>query len=78
MHNTVLVRLEEFINAKIINLEKVKYEKYYPRPPPPPLLRIPAPAPYFRPFFIFLEPPTSGEFIKIYSPLPPAPLLKRE
>ena len=38
---------------------------------PPPILRRPAPAPYFHPLFlIFQIPPSPEEAIKIYFPLP--------
>ena len=30
MHNTILQRVNEFLNAKMINLEKIKLEKYLP------------------------------------------------
>ena len=33
-----------------------------------PLLRSPAPAPYFHPFFKFFRFPSPGDVIKIYSP----------
>ena len=40
------------------------------QPPPPPLLRGPAPPTYFHPFFFnFSDSPCLGEVIKIYFPL---------
>ena len=48
----------------MINLEKIKYEKCQA-----PLLRRPAPAPYFHHLFKnFSESPPPGEVIKIYFP----------
>ena len=28
MHSTILQRVKQFVNVKIINYEKIKYEKY--------------------------------------------------
>ena len=47
MHNTILQRVKQFLNVKTINLENLKSEKCQP----PYLLRKPAPAPFFYPFF---------------------------
>ena len=45
---------------------------------PLPLLRRPAPAPYFHFLFkIFQIPLPPGEVVKIYFPLPPPPLFKK-
>ena len=42
------------------------------------LLRRPAPAPYFHPFFLIFQIPPLGEVIKIYrTPPPPHPPLKK-
>ena len=64
MHNTILQRVKQFLDVKMINLEKIKYEKCQA-----PLLRRPAPAPYFHHLFKnFSESPPPGEVIKIYFP----------
>ena len=48
----------------MIDLEKIKQEKWKPSP----LLKRPAPAPYFHPFFYFFSPPPPlGEVMKTYS-----------
>ena len=43
-------------------------------PAPPPLLRGPALAPYFHPFFLIFQIPPPSEVIKIYFPPPPSTL----
>ena len=55
MHNTILQRVKELLNAKMINLEKINQKKCQP-----PLLRRPALALYFHPFFNFSDPPSGG------------------
>ena len=32
MHNTILQKVKEFLNLKMINLEKIKYQKCQPPP----------------------------------------------
>ena len=56
----------------MINLEEIKQEKCQP---PSPLLKRPAPAPFFHPLFkVFQSSPPRGKLIKIYFP----PLKKGE
>ena len=50
----------------MINLEKIKWGKCQP----PPLLRRPAPAPYFYSLFLIVHFPPPGEVINIHFPLP--------
>ena len=64
MHNTVLQRVKQFRNAKMIKLEKMKQEKCHI-----PLLSRPAPGPYFHPFLIFQIPPLRERQSKL-TPLP--------
>ena len=50
----------------MINFEKIKQEKCQT---PSPLLKRPAPAPYFHPLFkVFQSSPPPGKLIKIYFP----------
>ena len=45
-----------------------KLNKKSVSPPPPSVLRRPAPAPYFHPLFLVFQTPFSGEVVKIYFP----------
>ena len=59
MHNTILQRVKKFLIAKIVNLEKIKQEKYQP-PPPPPFKRTCPCTILPPPFLIFQIPPSGG------------------
>ena len=35
MHNTILQKVKQFLNVKMVNLEKIKLKKCQPPPTPP-------------------------------------------
>ena len=60
MHNTILQRVKKFLTVKMVNLEKIKKERFQPSPL---LLRRPAPATYLQPhILIFQHFSPSGEY----------------
>ena len=67
MHNTILQRGKEFLNVKMINLEKIKKEKCQP----PTHFKKTCPCTILPLLlFNFSDSPPLGEVIKIYSPPP--------